>query len=383
MSRGLAWNILRATLAGALLWFVAADTGGRLARLRLASAPDFDFPAEVRSLREAGRYGEALMVADRGEAVLGPRAEAGDARARTLLEELRRQSEQTRNEQSSLLRRVRDLGMGALSGRGTSLESLLGAVATDFFVVGDVRDIVIQGGKLLVDGDADELILLLSGAGLATTIAPHVDWSLSVLKVARKSGTMTRRMGRWMTDALKAGKADEVAKVAEDVATLSKRASPGGAARLMRLADEPADVTRMARFAERQAAGSGGAFALHALGDQATDTLRLAENTADAAKAEIAVVKAAEKGTAGAAWLRSGAWRAAMSPHPIIGLLKGFYKGTIPDLVQRAIDALGGAAWWLIPLLAAWLFVELALLARRFSGRSTGAAPARTGPSPA
>lgn len=364
------WNILRLLIAAALLWFVAADTGSRLAKLRLQSAANFDFPAEIRTLRAAGRYGEAIMVAQNGEALARPRAEEGDEAAVKLLERIRTERDLTAAEQNSLLRRVRDLGMGVLSGQGTSLESLVGAVAADFFVVGDVRDLLIQTGKLAVDGEADELIVLLSAAGLVTTLAPEIDWAPSLLKVARKSGAMTRRMGDWLTGAVRAGKKEELVKVMEDVASLSKSASPGGAVRLLRMAEEPADIARMARFAEKNSAAAGqvsGAFALHALGDQATDTLKAAEATADAAKAEKAVLAAAEKGPAGATWLRQGAWRAAMQPHPILGIIKGIYKGNVGALMQRVLDFLGPHAWWLIPLLAAWTFIEGVLLIRRFS----------------
>ena len=44
----------------------------------------------------------------------------------------------------------------------------------------------------------------------------------------------------------------EVVAVCEDVAAISKKASPGGAMRALRLADDPADLERLARFVERK-----------------------------------------------------------------------------------------------------------------------------------
>ena len=77
-----------------------------------------------------GRYGEALVVADAGlEATTGREREA-----------IQRERDLTLREQSSYLRRIQRAGMGALTGQGTSIESLVGAVAADFFIVGDVRD---------------------------------------------------------------------------------------------------------------------------------------------------------------------------------------------------------------------------------------------------
>lgn len=370
----LRWNFLRLAIACGLVWFLAADTGARLARLKLASAPDFDFAAEVRALADAGRYGEAVMVADAGEQTLGPPAAAGDPRAGERLAALRKERSAAESAQSSWLRRIKDLGMGALSGRGTSIESLVGAVGADFFIVGDVRDLLIQGTRLAVDGEADVVITLLSGFGLAATVAPHVDVGLSLAKIARRTGAMSRRFGDWLAGALRAGKKDEVVKALDDVGTLAAKASPGGALRLMRLADDPADLARMARFAE---ANKTGAFALHSLGAQAADTLKAAENTADAAAASRAVLAAAERGPAGATWLRSGVWRAAAKPHVLVGLAKGIYKGNVSALIERVLVALGPHAWWLLPLCAAWAFIEGVLLVRKWGGSPSlpGVAP--------
>jgi hypothetical protein len=160
------WNLLRLAVAAFLLFTIASDTEARLARLQYAALPEFDYATEVGYLRGSGRYGEALVVAEAGlDAASGPAREA-----------IQREKDLTLKEQSSYLRRAKDLGLGALSGRGDSIEGLIGAVAADFFVVGDVRDLVIQGGRYVLDGETDELILILSGVGLATTLAPEVDW---------------------------------------------------------------------------------------------------------------------------------------------------------------------------------------------------------------
>lgn len=71
-------------------------------------------------------------------------------------------SEQELGPQSEGRRARRSLGAH------DSLEGWIGAVAADFFIVGDVRDLVIEGGELALDGESDEVILALSGIGLAT-----------------------------------------------------------------------------------------------------------------------------------------------------------------------------------------------------------------------
>src|SRR5207253_644783 len=88
----------------------------------------------------------------------------------------------------------KELIRGALVGEGDSLEALVGAIAADMFIVGDIRDLVIQGGRLAVDGDSDELILALSAVGVLTTVMPEVDWVAAFLKVAKKAGALSKRM---------------------------------------------------------------------------------------------------------------------------------------------------------------------------------------------
>jgi hypothetical protein len=351
------WNLLRLAIAAFLLWAVAGDTGARLARLQLASLPDFDYASEVRFLRDAGRYGEAVMVADAGLDAL-----SGDARAA-----LEAEKHKTVAAQGSYLRRARDLGLGALSGRGDSLEGLIGAVAADFFVVGDVRDLVIQGGRLVMDGETDEVILVLSGVGLATTLAPEVDWVPSILKAAKKSGAMSRRMGEHIVKLARAGKHGELMPLFRDVRKLAQHASPGGAIRMLRLADDPQDLARITRFVESQKAG---AFALHVAGREGADVIKgstrvaRAAGNAGQAAAEEAVILAAHKGDKGIAWLRTGAYRAMARPHLLVGIGKMFYKGNAEKLAARIAAALDPRAWWIVPLLGAWVFVELAGLIR-------------------
>jgi hypothetical protein len=366
------WNLLRLVIAAFLLWAVASDTGARLARMQLSSLPDFDYASEVRFLRDSGRFGEAVVVADAGLAAL-----SGDARAA-----LEAEKSKTVAAQGSYLRRAKDLGLGALSGRGNSLEGLIGAVAADFFVVGDVRDLVIQGGRLVLDGETDEVVLVLSGVGLATTLAPEVDWVPAILKAARKSGAMTRRMGERIVTLARAGKREALMPLFRDVRKMAEHASPGGAMRLLRHADDPEDVAKIARFVE---SNSAGAFALHVAGRDGAEIVKgsrrvtKAATEAGQAAAEETLVLAARKGGPGVAWLRTGASRALARPHLIVGIAKAFYKGNAEKLAARIAAAIDPRAWWIVPLLAAWVFVELGLLVRKRKPVHARSMPATSG----
>ncbi|MBL8763523.1 MAG: hypothetical protein JNM07_04555 [Phycisphaerae bacterium] len=344
---GRRWGLARLAVAAGLLWFVAADTGARLARLQYAALPDFDYAGEVSHLREAGRLGEALVVGRAGLETMP----AGAARE-ALTAEVRR----TEDESSSVWRRVREFGAGAVTGQGSSLERLLGAVAADMLVIGDVRDLAIQGTKQVLDGDSDEVILALSAVGVATTAAPEIDWAAAVLKAARKAGTLSRGMVEALKGAARTGGLARAGGLMGDAASLARRASPAGALRLVGHADDADELARLARYVER---APRGAFALHVTGREGAELVKRGDATAEAA-----VALAARKGAAGRELLRTGAYRAVLRPHPLIGLAKGLWKGNVGALAQRAAEALDPHGWWITPLLASWVFVELALLGR-------------------
>jgi hypothetical protein len=347
------WSVLRLVLAGFLLWAVAVDAGPRLARLQLAALPDFDHTAEVLSLREQGRFGESLLIADAGLAIA---RERGDAAAIARLEAER---QATLDEQSSWVRRAKDAGWGAMTGQGDSLESLLGAITADLFVVGDVRDLLIQGTRYALDGEADGVILALSAAGIVTTVAPLTELGVSIAKVARRTGAMGARLAESIADLARAGGRAPLQALAGDVGTLARHASPGGALRLMRHADSPDDLARMARFAQR---GPRHAASLQVTGAEGLRALRSADEGAEAL-----VLAAARKGEPGRAFLGSKSAAVLLRPHPLLGVAKGVYKGNAAALAARLTDWLDPRAWWVLPALATWVFVELALLTRRLT----------------
>lgn len=349
------WNVARLAVACFLLSVFAADQSARIARRVLAEMPDFDYAAEVRSLRLEGRYGEAEVIAQAGLAHV-----EGQARETLLAEQ-----KAAKDEQQSLLRMAKDVGVGALSGRGDSLERLIGAVAADFFLVGDIRDLVIQGAALITDDDPDEVILALSAVGVVTTLAPEIDWVPSILKSAKRAGALSKNLGEFFIRSVKGRNISALRPVLGDVGAIAKRASPGGAMRLLRHADSPDDLATLARFVDRNA---DGAAVLHIASGPGIDVLKAGarRGPASLAAAESALLKASRKGPRGVQFLASPAGRALARPHPLLGLIKGVYKGNAADLATRIADRLDPTAWWIIPASGAWVFLELALLARRF-----------------
>ena len=356
-------------MAVALLVVVAGDSAARLARLQLEALPDFDYVGEVQRLRAEGRFGEAVMVADQGLTELSGEKLAVLASAR----------QETLDAQSSWLRRLKDAGLGALSGQGKTIEGLAGAVTADLFIVGDVRDLVLQSGKLVVDGEADPVILSLSAIGLATTLAPEIDWAPSLLKAARKTGALSRKMCDSIVDLARSRKAGAAERLFTDVASIAERASPAGALRVLRHADDAKDLEKLALFVRGENAG---AFILHVTGKEGAALIKATAKGGEAAAA-AALKTAARKGPQGLTWLR-GAGRAALKPHFVVGILKGVYKGNAQALATRIAESVDPHGWWIVPALAAWVLLEsCGLLARFLPRKWQQAAPAGAAPAEA
>ena len=95
---------------------------------------------------------------------------------------------------------------GAVTGKGDELAGMIGAGVADLFVVGDLRDLVIEGNHWLNGEKVDEVILALSSLGVAATAATistaggagGIKGSLSLLKSMRRG----RLLPAWLLKAL-------------------------------------------------------------------------------------------------------------------------------------------------------------------------------------
>jgi hypothetical protein len=65
---------------------------------------------------------------------------------------------------------------GMIKGEVFDTPSGIGAIAADMTLFGDIRDLIIQGWKIITgDPDLDKTSALLSGAGVALTLTPCID----------------------------------------------------------------------------------------------------------------------------------------------------------------------------------------------------------------
>lgn len=100
---------------------------------------------------------------------------------------------------ATVVRNAGDFAGAYVTGYADSSAGLAGAVISDLTVVGDVRDIVREGGRAAVGDEYSEFLLTLAAIGLAAeaiTIASGgtsltVKAAVSVLKVAQRTGNLT------------------------------------------------------------------------------------------------------------------------------------------------------------------------------------------------
>lgn len=353
-------SLLRISAAAALVWICWQDRPAIQARDDFEALAPIDLAREAGELYQQDRFTEALVLVDEGL--------ASDPQNNRLL--VMKQGLEL--ERKNWMRQIALGGRGAITGTGSEPAELGGAIIADLFVFGDIRDLIIQGGTWLKGGDADEMIVALSAGGVLLTVAPEVDVGAAVLKTARKMGalsdTMARAIAQAARKAYKTRNAEPVKEITRDVTVLIQRARPAGAVWILKHLDDPAQLRRVTRFSLTPEG-------LHALMIDPKTSLRWLNS--GWVHAEEYLLKAAARGRPGLEYLAKNS-SMMFRAHPLVGLLKGVYKGNIPAFLlelgqQYSLAILGFAVGW-------FLYEAALLLARMFG---LGQKRARAAPPPA
>lgn len=174
-----------------------ATAMGWRAGLSDAEILDEDLAWYVNDQKIANRVSDAVQREDAGDAMLYldmarelgiPLAAGLEAAALTL---------QARED--SVEQQFSDYLAGFASGSGDTVAGLAGAISSDLTVYGDVRDIILEGGKMIAGEPYSEFILGLSAVGLAATVGTVatggggvvVKAGLSLAKFAKRTGHLT------------------------------------------------------------------------------------------------------------------------------------------------------------------------------------------------
>ena len=146
---------------------------------------------------------------------------------------------------------------GLWTGEPTDVASLAGTAVGDLFVFGDIRDAAREGKRYLLGEPADPWILGLAGVGIAITAGTYVSLGLgaperiglTLAKVARRTGRLNPVLAvRVARDVVKVEKAGGVAELVGDVGRIESKAGTQAALDSLKIAEEPRDVSRLARL---------------------------------------------------------------------------------------------------------------------------------------
>lgn len=252
--------------------------------------PNYNYAPDIQALRAEGKPREALDLA---RYVLRNPDLPGQ-------EDTARLERELDHEVNGLMGRSFRVVRGAIMGSGDSLEEMVGAVGTDFFVVGDIRDLVIQGGKWASDGSQDPVVIALAGIGVVTEIPALKQFDLipAVLKCFRKIGALTERFARYIVDICKSfaktRKADDILPLLSNTHKLCGTVGLARTSGLYKHIRQPDDLAALAKWADRSPDAT--CIAVRHGGDGAVDAIKRLPDTAESRQL---LEKAAKKGPRG------------------------------------------------------------------------------------
>jgi len=207
-------------------------------------------------LAEQSQWAEAKMLAD----FVVAHPATGDAERAGAL------SKRMDQELNTFWGAARRFSHGAVTGEPSDTASMLGSLTLDLFVLGDIRDLAVQGWREITNGDGDKLILALSTVGVVTTLAPEIDWVPALVKALKRSGALTRRfvrnLGRSTRRAAQTGDYSQLSKVANDLGSTARHLGPGPMKGAMRYVDNTDDLAKLSRAASVDAGATYGVVKL-------------------------------------------------------------------------------------------------------------------------
>lgn len=219
---------------------------------------------------------------------------------------LRRRYDEQTAPLPTLLRSAAAGASGFVTGAGDSTAATVGAFVSDLTVVGDLRDAAAQTGNMLQGEPVDEVIMALSAAGIGLTAATlatggtalPVKLGASVVKLAHKTGRMTKGFARSLADLGRLGDTAKLNRSLESLGAVGKATSPRGALTVMRSLDHVDDLPRAERLATAVGKPTAGVFKV--AGRRALDGLaKVAVRSAAAVWALAALLISAAVGFVG------------------------------------------------------------------------------------
>lgn len=160
--------------------------------------------------------------------------------------------------EASLTNRAGRFVRGLWTGEPTDLASLAGTAVGDLFVFGDIRDAAREGTRYLTGQHYDRWILGLAGVGIGITAVTYATAGatvperigLTMVKAARRTGRLNPILAvRAVREALKVEAAGGLVELGENAGRVETKAGTQAALDSLAVAEEPKDMSRLARLA--------------------------------------------------------------------------------------------------------------------------------------
>src|ERR1700691_133080 len=252
-------------IAGAIVFAAAAFAfvrGGAAAGTRLAAADDpvqisdqaldrvFNRDVAEREIRAA----LAADDTDLAQSFLDLAADRGVAIDPVLADDVKQARDKAASPTGTAGRFVK----GLWTGEPVDLASLAGTAFGDLFVFGDIRDGAREGMRYLTGEKYDPWILGLAATGLAITAATYTSLGLTapervgltLVKAARRTGKLNPVLAvRAAREVIKTEEAGGLVELAENAGRIETKAGAQATLDGLAVAEEPADMSRLARLA--------------------------------------------------------------------------------------------------------------------------------------
>ena len=179
----------------------------------------------------------------------------GAARGYTLPADLAAEVETTLAAADQPVARAGAALRGCLAARGDDLDALGGQLVCDLLVIGDVRDLAVQGWRYGTGGEPDPVIAALAGAGLALEVGTvatggaltPVNLGAAGLKIARRTGTLTADFAGHLLALARRGDGAALRGVATRSGRIAEATSFAATVRMLPVVDGPGDLARLER----------------------------------------------------------------------------------------------------------------------------------------
>lgn len=288
----------------------------------LSLVPDHDYTKEVIDRRDHGKVGEALAICKYVESQPGMPNRDAILKIKAAIEA----------EQAGWFGRAKRFMDGCIKGDTTSSEAITGTIISDFLVIGDIRDLGMQGYNAATGQEVDGIVTTLSALGVAASLiatvpqpgepgVASVDVGFSLLKALRKVNALTDRFAGEAVDlakeAVKARKFGRFGDLTGNLLDLAKNAPAGTLRTAMKEVDSLDDLKTVAKWS-KQAPNE----TIVLLDSGGSEWLK-----ANRASSKQALGMALRKGANGIANAR-----------PYLRGAKFLYKGQLQDLRNRLID---------------------------------------------